>query len=375
MKATPEHIVEMLRQVRHPEKGQDIVSLGLTGTPEIIDQVIRVSLTLRRNDPLRNSIRKTIEKVIGSQLPGMVPEVLIAESPAPAPTEVWDALAGVKNIVAIASGKGGVGKSTISSNLAVALAMQGYSVGLLDADIFGPSMPKMFALEQDHPLMAREHNRDLMVPLNKHGVKLLSVGFFIPPDSATIWRGPMASNALKQLINDSVWGELDFLLIDLPPGTSDIHLTVVQTLALTGALIVTTPQPVALADAIKGISMFRNDNIDVPILGIVENMSWFTPAELPDNKYFLFGKDGGKQLAEQYKLPLLGQIPLVQGIREGGDEGIPQALEKSAAGEAFEQLAIQFVAQIEARRQNLPPTRKVEITRTHFGDTPRNKTI
>lgn len=367
-------ITSLLKQVRHPEKGQDIVSLGLVSGVEITSHHIYVTLSLRRNDPLRNSIRKTIERLMVQNYPETPIEINIAESPAPPPAEVWDSLAQVKNIIAIASGKGGVGKSTIASNLAVALAMQGYSVGLLDADIFGPSMPKMFALEQDRPLMAREHNRDLIVPLNKHGIKLLSVGFFIPSDSATIWRGPMASNALKQLINDGMWGELDFLLIDLPPGTSDIHLTVVQTLALTGAVIVTTPQPVALADAIKGISMFRNDNIDVPILGIVENMSWFTPAELPENKYFLFGKEGGKQLAEKYNLPLLGQIPLVQSIREGGDEGIPQALEKSPAAKAFEHLAAQFVLQVGKRNLQLPPTKKVEITRTHF-ETPQGKTI
>lgn len=374
MTANSESIFTLLKQVRHPEKGQDIVSLGLVTGVETDESSVLLTLSLRRNDPLRNSIRKTIERLIVQSFPGATVDITIAESPAPPPSEVWDSLAQVKNIIAIASGKGGVGKSTIASNLAVALAVQGYSVGLLDADIFGPSMPKMFALEQDRPLMSREHNRDLIVPLNKHGVKILSVGFFIPPDSATIWRGPMASNALKQLINDGLWGELDFLLIDLPPGTSDIHLTVVQTLALTGAVIVTTPQPVALADAIKGISMFRNDNIDVPILGIVENMSWFTPAELPENKYFLFGKEGGKQLAEKFNLPLLGQIPLVQSIREGGDEGIPQALEKSSTATAFEQLATRFVSQVGLRNQQLPPTKKVEITRTHF-ETPQGKTI
>ena len=254
-----------------------------------------------------------------------------------------------------------MGKSTVAANLAIALAKLGYKVGLLDADIFGPSMPKMFQVEDARPYAETIDGRDMIVPVEKYGIKLLSIGFFVDPDQATLWRGGMASNALKQLIGDASWGELDYFLIDLPPGTSDIHLTVVQTLALTGAVVVSTPQAVALADARKGINMFTNDKVNVPILGLIENMAWFTPAELPENKYYLFGKEGAKHLAEEMQVPLLGQIPIVQSICEGGDNGVPVALnEDSITGRAFAELAANVVTQVEKRNAELPPTHIVE---------------
>ena len=269
----------------------------------------------------------------------------------------------VKNIIAVSSGKGGVGKSTVAANLAVALALQGHKVGLLDADIFGPSQPKMFNVEEARPYMVEVGGRELIEPAANYGVKLLSIGFFVNKEDAVLWRGAMASNALKQLIGDANWGDLDYFLIDLPPGTSDIHLTMVQTLAITGAIVVSTPQEVALADARKGISMFMGEKINVPVLGLVENMSWFTPAELPENKYYLFGKEGGKRLAEELNIPLLGQIPIVQSICEGGDNGKPVALNPdSITGQAFQKLAENVVKQIDYRNEHLDPTRRVQVT-------------
>ena len=268
----------------------------------------------------------------------------------------------MKNVIAVSSGKGGVGKSTVSANLAVALAKLGYKVGLLDADIFGPSMPKMFQVEDARPYAELIDGRDLIVPIEKYGIKMLSIGFFVDPDQPTLWRGGMASNALKQLIGDANWGELDYFILDTPPGTSDIHLTLVQSLAITGAVIVSTPQQVALADARKGINMYTNDKVNVPILGLVENMSWFTPAELPENKYYLFGKEGAKQLAEQMNVPLLGQIPIVQSICENGDKGTPAALdEDSITGRAFLELAENVVKQTEIRNASFEATRIVEL--------------
>jgi ATP-binding protein involved in chromosome partitioning len=251
------------------------------------------------------------------------------------PSDQTEALPGVKHLIAVASGKGGVGKSTVAANLAVALSMQGKSVGLLDADIHGPSQPKMFNVEDARPVMDDSTGRDLIEPIEQYGVKLLSIGFFVDPDSAVVWRGGLASNAIKQLITDSHWGELDYLLIDMPPGTSDIHLTIVQTLNLTGAVVVTTPQPVALVDAKKGIDMFRNEKVNVPILGIVENMSWFTPRELPDNRYYIFGNGGGKQLADQMGVELLAQIPLVESIRQSGDDGLPIVMQEGHPAAQF----------------------------------------
>jgi ATP-binding protein involved in chromosome partitioning len=268
----------------------------------------------------------------------------------------------VKNIVAVSSGKGGVGKSTVSANLAIALARLGYKVGLLDTDIFGPSMPKMFGVEDARPYLVEKDGRQLIEPVEKYGVKLLSIGFFVNPDTATLWRGGMATAALKQLIADANWGDLDYFILDTPPGTSDIHLTLLQTLALTGAIIVSTPQAVALADARKGIDMYRNDKVNVPILGLVENMAYFTPAELPNNKYYIFGKDGCKKLAKEMGCPLLAQIPLVQSICESGDEGVPAAVKyDTITGQAFLSLAQAVVTVVNKRNREMPKTERVKV--------------
>ena len=273
--------------------------------------------------------------------------------------EVGQMLPGVKNIIAVSSGKGGVGKSTVAVNLAIALARLGYKVGLLDTDIFGPSIPKMFGVEEERPYAVHVDGRDLICPIEKYGVKLLSIGFFVSPQTATLWRGGMASNALKQLIADADWGELDYFILDTPPGTSDIHLTLLQTLAITGAVIVSTPQQVALADARKGVDMYRNEKVNVPILGLIENMAWFTPAELPENKYYIFGKEGCKQLAEELKVPLLAQIPIVQGICENGDQGTPAALNSDTmTGIAFLNLA-QAVVTVTNRRNKEQAATKI----------------
>ena len=269
-------------------------------------------------------------------------------------------LSGVKNIIAVSSGKGGVGKSTVSANLAIALARLGYKVGLLDCDIFGPSMPKMFHVEDERPYAVEKDGRQLICPIEAYGVKMLSIGFFVSPDTATLWRGGMATSALKQLIADADWGELDYFILDTPPGTSDIHLTLLQTLGITGAVIVSTPQQVALADARKGIDMYRNEKVNVPILGLIENMSWFTPAELPENRYYIFGKEGCKQLAEEMNVPLLAQIPLVQSICDNGDAGTPAALSsETATGLAFINLAQAVVTVVNRRNKEQPKTKIV----------------
>jgi ATP-binding protein involved in chromosome partitioning len=271
-------------------------------------------------------------------------------------------LPGVKNIIAVASGKGGVGKSTVATNLAIALSKLGSKTALIDADIYGPSIPKMFGAEEMRPGMEVVDGKEMIVPVEKHGVKMLSIGFFVKPDDALIWRGAMATNALKQLISDTVWGDLDYLVIDLPPGTSDIHLTMVQTIPVTGAIVVSTPQAVALADARKGISMFRQEKINVPILGLIENMAWFTPAELPDKKYYIFGKDGCKNLAEELKINFLGHIPIVESIRENGDDGTPSALQDTMIGEMFRQLGENVAQKVEERNASLEPTKVVEMS-------------
>ena len=286
-------------------------------------------------------------------------EIVTEFKSAPRP-EVEQLLPGVKNIIAVSSGKGGVGKSTVSANLAIALARLGYRVGLLDTDIFGPSIPKMFDVEDERPYAVKKDGRDLICPIEKYGVKLLSIGFFVSPTTATLWRGGMATSALKQLIADADWGELDYFILDTPPGTSDIHLTLLQTLPITGAVIVSTPQQVALADARKGIDMYRNEKVNVPILGLIENMAWFTPAELPENKYYIFGKEGCKHLAEEMHVPLLAQIPLVQSICDNGDAGTPAALSSdTATGLAFINLAQAVVTVVNRRNKEQPKTKIV----------------
>ncbi len=354
MNLYPNLILDALRHVRYPGTGKDVVSAEMVEDDMRIEGM-KVSFSLvfeKQNDPFARSLVKACEQAI---LTYVSPEVEIAGNIAikykQQPVEAVKPLPQVKHTIAISSGKGGVGKSTISANLAVALAKQGYKVGLLDADIFGPSIPKMFDIEDARPVAERVGERDLIVPIEKYGVKILSIGFFIDADKALVWRGGMASNALKQLINDALWGELDYFLIDLPPGTSDIHLTLVQLLDLDGAIVVSTPQQVALADARKGLQMFENDKINVPILGLVENMAWFTPAELPENRYYIFGKEGCKQLAEEKNVPLLAQIPLVQSICDSGDSGAPVALrDNTILSEAFADLARNVVAQIEKKK-------------------------
>jgi ATP-binding protein involved in chromosome partitioning len=363
-----DQILKSLSKIIHPEKKKDLVSLGMISEIHTGENGISLTLTPEKsNDPFVSSLRSTIVRTLKESLgPDAVindikvqPKVIVGKQP----VKEREILPLVTNIIAVSSGKGGVGKTTIAVNLAIALARQGYSVGLLDADVYGPSVPKMFDAEDHKPEVRRENNADIIIPLIKYGVKVLSPGFFVDPSDALIWRGPMASNFLKQLIMQGDWGALDFLLVDLPPGTSDIHLTLVQEVPVTGAIVITTPQDVALADAIKGISMFRSDKIEVPVLGLVENMAWFTPAELPTSKYFIFGRDGGKKLAEKMNVPLLGQIPLVQSICEGSDLGKPVTLEDSVSGKAFMELAVRLIENVDKRNKEQKPTIKLKITK------------
>ena len=362
----PKLIMDALAKVRYPGTGKDLVTMGMVEDNIRIDgNKVSFSLLFEKpNDPFIKSVVKAAETAILTYVGEEVDikgniTVDAKQAARPEPDKL---LPEVKNIIAVSSGKGGVGKSTVAANLAVALALQGHKVGLLDADIFGPSQPKMFNVEEARPYMVEVGGRELIEPAANYGVKLLSIGFFVNKEDAVLWRGAMASNALKQLIGDADWGELDYFLIDLPPGTSDIHLTVVQTLALTGAVVVSTPQAVALADARKGINMFTNEKVNVPILGLVENMAWFTPAELPENKYYIFGREGAKKLAEEMNVPLLGQIPIVQSICESGDKGTPAALdENTITGRAFLSLAAAVVRQVDRRNVEQAPTQIVEM--------------
>ena len=360
----PKLILDALATVRYPGNGRNLVEAEMVADNMRIDGMkVSFSLTFEKpTDPFMKSMIKAAETAIHTYVSPEVEVEITTESRQAARPEVGKLLPQVKNVIAVSSGKGGVGKSTVAANLAVSLAKLGYKVGLLDADIFGPSVPKMFQVEDAKPYAENVGGRDLIVPIEKYGIKLLSIGFFVNPEQATLWRGGMASNALKQLVGDADWGELDYFILDTPPGTSDIHLTLLQTLAITGAVIVSTPQQVALADARKGVDMYTNDKVNVPIVGLVENMAWFTPAELPENKYYLFGKEGCKQLAENLNVPLLGQIPIVQSICEGGDKGTPVALdENTVTGRAFLQLAAAVVRQVDRRNIEMAPTRIVEV--------------
>lgn len=364
MELYPKLIMDALATVRYPGTGKNIVEM------EMVEDDLRiagmhVSFTLifdKPTNPFLKSLVKASEAAIHAYVSKDVEvEIKTKSLQAPRP-DLPDLLPGVKNIIAVSSGKGGVGKSTVAANLAVALARMGHRVGLLDCDIFGPSMPKMFQIEDARPYSENIDGRDLIVPVEKYGVKILSIGFFVDPATPTLWRGGMASNALKQLIGDAAWGDLDYFVLDTPPGTSDIHLTLVQTLPITGAVIVSTPQQVALADARKGINMYQNEKVNVPILGLVENMAWFTPAQHPDEKYFLFGKEGVKELSQQMSVPLLGQIPVVQDICEKGDAGTPVALDPaSVTGQAFLQLAARVVTETDRRNVELEKTKIVDI--------------
>lgn len=359
----PNLILDALRNVRYPGNGRDIVDLGMIADDIRIDGP-KVSFAIvfdKPTDPFMKSIVKAAEAALHTYISPEVEATIATASRQPEQKAV-PMLPGVKNIIGVSSGKGGVGKSTVAVNLAVALAQEGYRVGLLDADIFGPSLPKMFGVEDEQVYMHEVDGRALIIPLEKYGVKLLSIGFLVDKDSAVLWRGGMASNALKQLIGEADWGELDYFLIDMPPGTSDIHLTLVQTLAITGVVIVSTPQEVALADARKGISMFMGDKVNVPILGLVENMAWFTPERHPDERYYIFGREGGVKLADKLGVKLLGQIPVVESICEGGDEGHPVALDDATlTGQAFRHVAREVVDACDRRNGTLPPTIKVSL--------------
>lgn len=368
----PKLITDALQTVTYPGTKKNLVESDMVADNlRINGNHVSFSLIFPRDtDPFLKStvkaaeaaIRYNVNKNEGEGCGEQVKiEISLEYKSKPRP-EVGKMLPQVKNVIAVSSGKGGVGKSTVSANLAIALARLGYKVGLLDTDIFGPSMPKMFDVEDARPYAVDVDGRKLIEPVEKYGVKLLSIGFFVNSDTATLWRGGMASNALKQLIADANWGDLDYFILDTPPGTSDIHLTLLQTLAITGAVIVSTPQSVALADARKGIDMYQNDKVNVPILGMVENMAWFTPAELPENKYYIFGKEGCKQLANELHIPLLAQIPLVQSICEDGDKGEPAACHpETITGQAFLNLAQAVVTKVNRRNKVQPKTKIVEV--------------
>ena len=371
----PQQIIDALKTVRYPGTGKTIVEMQMV-EDDLRIAGLHVSFSLifdKPTNPFLKSLVKASEAAIHAYV-GKEVEVEIKtkthQTPSGSPEggdrqALVNPLGGnvLPNIIAVSSGKGGVGKSTVAANLAVALARLGHRVGLLDCDIFGPSVPKMFQLEGEQIYSEERDGKSLIIPAEKYGVKVLSIGFFVNPDTPTLWRGGMASNALKQLIGEAAWGDLDYFILDTPPGTSDIHLTLVQTLPVTGAIIVSTPQQVALADARKGLNMYTNEKVNVPILGLVENMAWFTPAELPENRYYIFGREGVKQLAEETGVPLLAQIPLVQSVCENGDAGTPAALDPSTPmGNSFLQLAARVVTQTDKRNAELA---KTEIVQTH----------
>ena len=368
MKITKQNILNALKTITVPGEGQNMVESGAVKNVVTFADDVIVDITIK--NPTLQARKKTeveILKAIHEQVyqKAQVKVNISVDAPVkPAANEIkGKSIPGIQNIVAIASGKGGVGKSTVTANLAVSLSKMGFKVGILDADIYGPSMPIMFDVEMEKPLSVTVDGKSKMKPVESYGIKILSIGFFTKPDQAVVWRGPMAAKALNQMIFDAAWGELDFLLLDLPPGTGDIHLSIMQSLPITGAVVVSTPQNVALADAKKGVAMFQQDSINVPVLGIIENMAYFTPEELPDNKYYIFGKEGAKHLAEDLQVPLLGEIPLVQSIREAGDIGRPAALQTATVLEkAFETITRNVVQGVVNRNENLPETEAIKIT-------------
>ncbi|PCE62700.1 Mrp/NBP35 family ATP-binding protein [Sediminicola luteus] len=368
MKLHKSDILKSLESITVPGEGKNMVESGAVTNVMVFGDEVVVDLTIA--NPSLQARKKTeveVMKVIHDQVYAkakvQVNVKVEAKAQAPVNEIKGKPIPGIQNIVAIASGKGGVGKSTVTANLAVSLAKMGFKVGLLDSDIYGPSMPIMFDVADQKPLAVNVDGKSKMKPVENYGVKMLSIGFFTQPNQAVIWRGPMAAKALNQMIFDADWGELDFLLIDLPPGTGDIHLSIMQAMPITGAVVVSTPQEVALADARKGVAMFQQETINVPVLGIAENMAYFTPAELPDNKYYIFGKEGARNLAEDIQVPFLGEIPLVQSIREAGDVGRPAALqENSPVAVAFEELTKNVVAETVRRNTDIPPTEAIKIT-------------
>ena len=368
MKLNKKGILKALETITVPGEGQNMVESGaVTNVVTFGDEVV-VDITIK-NPSLQAKKRTEVDilKAIHDQVYEKAKITVNVKVDAPAKPKAnvikGNPIPGIQNIIAVASGKGGVGKSTITANLAVTLATMGFKVGVLDADIYGPSIPIMFDVETERPLAVDVNGKSKMKPVENYGLKVLSIGFFTQPNQAVVWRGPMAAKALNQMIFDAHWGELDFMLIDLPPGTGDIHLSIMQSLPITGAVVVSTPQNVALADAKKGVAMFQQESINVPVLGIIENMAYFTPDELPDNKYYIFGKEGAKNLAEDLKVPFLGEIPLLQSIREAGDVGRPAALQTATPLEqAFEKLTQNVVQELVKRNEDLPPTEAIKIT-------------
>ena len=368
MKFNKQDVLKALEFITVPGEGKNMVESGAVNNVQVFGDEVIVDVTI--NNPSLQAKKKTeveILKAIHRKVyeKAKITVNLKVDAPSkPKGNEIkGKSIPGIQNIIAVASGKGGVGKSTVTANLAVTLAKMGFKVGLLDADIYGPSMPIMFDVTQERPMTIQVDGKSKMKPVENYGVKMLSIGFFTQPNQAVIWRGPMASKALNQMIFDAHWGELDFMLLDLPPGTGDIHLSIMQALPITGAVVVSTPQEVALADARKGVAMFQQESINVPVLGIVENMAYFTPAELPDNKYYIFGKEGAKHLAEDINVPFLGEIPLVQSIRESGDVGRPAAMQTATPVErAFEELTKNVVREVVNRNTDLPPTEAIKIT-------------
>jgi ATP-binding protein involved in chromosome partitioning len=369
MKLDKNEILKALETITIAGEGKSMVESGAVKNIVVFGKEVVIDLTIATPAMhIKKRAEDDIKKLIHEQFsPDAVVKVNIkVEAPEKAanPNEIkGKAIPGIKNIIAVASGKGGVGKSTVTANLAVTLAKMGFNVGVLDADIYGPSMPIMFDVESEKPISITVDGRSKMKPIESYEVKILSIGFFTAPSQAVIWRGPMASKALNQMIFDADWGELDFMLIDLPPGTGDIHLSIMQSLPITGAVVVSTPQAVALADAKKGVSMFLSDSINVPVLGIIENMAYFTPEELPNNKYYIFGKEGAKNLAEDLQVPFLGEVPIVQSIREAGDYGRPAAMQTGSVIESvFEEITRNVVAEVVKRNENLPATEAIKIT-------------
>ena len=367
MKITKEAVINALKKMSLPGEGENIVDRGVVSNIMIFDDQIDVDIqlqnpSLQARKKLEVSILKTIHENVYEKAKIKI-NIKVVSPPAEDKTIKGKPIKGIDNVIAISSGKGGVGKSTVTANIAVTLAQMGCKVGVLDADIYGPSIPTMFDMEGARPLSVQVEGKSMMEPVENYGVKVLSIGFFTKPEQAVIWRGPMAAKALNQMIFDAAWGELDFLLIDLPPGTGDIHLSIVQSLPLNGAVVISTPQNVALADAKKGISMFQQDNIQVPVLGIIENMSYFTPPELPENKYYIFGKKGAEYLAKDKEVPFLGALPIEQSVREAADAGRPAGLQETTPiAIAFQEITKKLVSQVLIRNKNLPPTKAVEIT-------------